>query len=109
MAEEIFQLISSTEGTLLATPLSQLPRKSYFLDDFEIKQADLLRPGRPILFQSALTYIAPHRRFFTTMKGSVGLGPRSIQPGDSICVLSGGQVPMILRKDDDHNHLVGES
>jgi len=84
-------------------------RKQGYLDTLSFEQAHHSRVAKPMLFQAALTYIAPHRKFFTTSKGSIGLGPRSIRPRDSVCVLSGGQVPFVLRKDCDHYRLVGES
>ena len=60
-------------------------------------------------YQAALGYIAPHRKLFSTSKGLVGLGSRSILPGDRICVLAGGRVPYILRKEQNHYRLIGES
>lgn len=63
----------------------------------------------PLLYQAALGYVAPHRKFFTTTGGLIGLGPRSMQSGDRICILSGGRVPYVLRKEGTHHRLVGES
>ena len=37
------------------------------------------------------------RRFFTTEKGYMGIGPPVAQNGDIICVLFGGEVPYVLR------------
>ncbi|MCJ1479437.1 hypothetical protein MMC13_008123 [Lambiella insularis] len=61
------------------------------------------------LYQASVAYTAPHRKFFTTTKGTIGLGPRSMQPGDLVCVLCGGIVPFILRKDGQRYTLIGEA
>jgi hypothetical protein len=37
------------------------------------------------------------RRFFTTEKGYMGIGPPVVQTGDITCVLFGGEVPYVLR------------
>ncbi|KAF1972664.1 HET-domain-containing protein, partial [Bimuria novae-zelandiae CBS 107.79] len=39
------------------------------------------------------------RKLFNTVTGYVGIGPASSQPGDMICVLAGGTVPFIVRRD----------
>lgn len=62
-----------------------------------------------LLYQAALGYVAPHRKFFTTKKGAVGLGPRSMRPGDLVCILSGGRVPFVARAERCGFRLVGES
>jgi hypothetical protein len=46
---------------------------------------------------------------FVAEKGYLGVGPDLVQPGDTCCVLFGGEVPFILRPLDDHFLLVGES
>ncbi|KAI1135346.1 HET-domain-containing protein [Hypoxylon sp. FL0543] len=38
-----------------------------------------------------------HRRFFVTNSGYIGLGPPSLEAGDSICVLVPGMVAYVLR------------
>jgi hypothetical protein len=49
------------------------------------------------------------RRFFVTGTGSVGIGPRCMQPGDVVTVLRGGQSPFILRKTGYRYWLLGET
>lgn len=49
-----------------------------------------------------------NRRFFTTSKGRIGVGPHLIQPGDSIVVVVSSYQPFILRRDRGLFHLVGE-
>lgn len=40
------------------------------------------------------------RRLYVTERGYVGLGPRTMQPGDVVVVLYGGTVPHVLRHQD---------
>jgi hypothetical protein len=40
------------------------------------------------------------RKFFATTRGYVGLGPDTLQPDDSVCVLRGARVPHVLRHVD---------
>ena len=67
------------------------------------------REANPLLYQAALGYVAQHRKFFTTEKGAIGLGPRSTRPGDLVCILSGGRVPFIVRPEESVFSLIGES
>jgi hypothetical protein len=39
-----------------------------------------------------------YRRFFTTEKGYLGLGPGTVKAADQVCVLFGNRTPLILRK-----------
>jgi hypothetical protein len=39
-----------------------------------------------------------HRRLFLTRKGLLGIGPRSLNSGDSIAILSGAAVPFAVRQ-----------
>jgi hypothetical protein len=51
------------------------------------------------------------RRFFLTQSGLMGMGPPSIRSGDLIYVISGAQVPFVLRKSSTNNavlSLVGD-
>ena len=41
-----------------------------------------------------------HGRLFVTAGGWIGLGPRETTPGQSICVLSGGSSPLMLKASD---------
>jgi hypothetical protein len=49
-----------------------------------------------------------NRTLFTTSKGYIGIGPKALQVGDLLCVLSGGRVPFVLRRKDDIFQLIGE-
>ncbi|KAH6694774.1 heterokaryon incompatibility protein-domain-containing protein [Leptodontidium sp. 2 PMI_412] len=50
-----------------------------------------------------------HRRLLTTRKGYVGLAHAQSQIGDTICVLEGCTIPMILRPCDRGFRLVGDA
>lgn len=50
------------------------------------------------------------RRPFVTSKGLLGLGPKEMEEGDVAVIVSGGEVPLILRKRPDGGHqLIGEA
>jgi hypothetical protein len=49
------------------------------------------------------------RRFFVTGTGSMGIGPRCMQPKDVVTVLREGRKPFILRKKGDGYWLLGEA
>ncbi len=51
---------------------------------------------------------ANKRRFFISQTGYMGLGPPALAQGDMICVLFGCNIPVLIRKEDDHQILVGE-
>ncbi|KAL9118904.1 MAG: hypothetical protein Q9187_004543 [Circinaria calcarea] len=88
--------------------IAALPKTDY-LEALFIKQAGDSNEANPLLYQASLAYVAPNRKFFTTTKGFIGLGPRSMRPGDSVCIFSGGRVPFVLREDGDQHRLIGES
>ena len=46
---------------------------------------------------TSLLYASAGRRLFATDRGYIGLGPPEMQKGDHVYILSGGQVPYILR------------
>jgi hypothetical protein len=52
---------------------------------------------------------ATGRVLFETSSGYIGLGPESLQRGESVCVLYGGKVPYILHRGNGFHTLVGES
>ena len=63
------------------------------------------------LSEASIKRAAIKRAFFVTEKGYMGLGPSSMEEGDLVYVLSGGQVPFILRPTvlAEGFSLVGES
>ncbi|KEY73413.1 hypothetical protein S7711_06833 [Stachybotrys chartarum IBT 7711] len=52
--------------------------------------------------------ITKQRRFFTTEKGYMGLGPRETRIGDKILILKGHQAPIVAR-DSEQWRVVGDS
>lgn len=50
-----------------------------------------------------------HRKLLVSEKSYLGLASKHVQPGDLITILKGAQVPMILRRENDHYLLVGEA
>ncbi|KAI1768173.1 HET-domain-containing protein [Hypoxylon sp. FL1150] len=52
---------------------------------------------------------AMNRRFYATQNGYIGLGPSEAKSGDLVVVLLGNTLPLILRKEDDHYLVVGET
>lgn len=59
-------------------------------------------------YSSALSRACTSRRFFTTRKGYIGLGPPTLQTDDNICILFGGRTPYILRPHGQSYCLIGE-
>ena len=49
-----------------------------------------------------------NRVLITTSKGHMGLGPKVSKPGDVLCVLGGGIVPLLLRPANGYFQVVGE-
>jgi hypothetical protein len=51
----------------------------------------------------AVTYgkASPHRRFFTTTTGLVGLGTPECEISDAVCILRGHRLPVIMRSCGD--------
>ena len=48
--------------------------------------------------QHVIVATTPHRRFFITKKGYMGLGPVWMQPDDQVVILPGARVPFLLRR-----------
>jgi len=77
--------------------------------------AEMISSMKSIQNPEAISYMAMMRemqgkRPFMSIKGYVGIGPASIQPGDIICVLLGARVPYILRSVESGGFtLVGEA
>jgi hypothetical protein len=70
---------------------------------------ELSRDGDAARFSQAALAVCNGRRLFITSSGSLGLGPSCLTVGDTTWVLSGGELPFILRlENDDHYLVVGE-
>ncbi|KAF2127167.1 HET-domain-containing protein [Dothidotthia symphoricarpi CBS 119687] len=57
--------------------------------------------GNPDTARETLWLYSCYRAPFITESGEVGLGPGAARAGDAIVVLWGGQVPYVLRRNDD--------
>ena len=113
------QLYRSTIRALAALtdldPTSLLPNPKYFGPLFQA----LNGPDRPektemtaaiARFETAVGVNTQQRRLFRTARYYLGMGPLSLQEGDSIWALSGAKVPLILRRlDPGHYQVVGEA
>jgi hypothetical protein len=62
-----------------------------------------------VIVVDAMLHYAPRRRFSVTRKGYMGLGPPGTEKGDRICILKGCSAPVLLRKEGEFHHLVGET
>lgn len=66
--------------------------------------------SRPDRAREALWRFSCHRTPFVTAAGHLGLGPGSIQAGDALVVLWGGQVPFVMRREPGGSwKLIGEA
>jgi Heterokaryon incompatibility protein (HET) len=59
-------------------------------------------------FFAVARHVCVGRRFFRTAKGLMGMGPGSMQEGDCLSLLFGGNVPYILRPKDDRYLFIGD-
>jgi hypothetical protein len=61
-------------------------------------------------FESRMREVKTGRRLLRTEKGYLGMGSVSVEPGDQVWVLKGGDVPLILRPVKDGRYrLIGEA
>jgi hypothetical protein len=67
-----------------------------YSDDRAIR-ADLFRRAAPFRFRAGAVI---YRRFCVTGKGYFGLVPAKAQVGDLVCLLLGGDAPVVLRRDE---------
>ena len=60
--------------------------------------------------QVAMNAAIKRRRLGMTMQRYLGLFPRGTEPGDQVCVFTGGWVPFVIRRHQDGNgyQLLGE-
>ena len=62
---------------------------------------------RAARYSEAIYYSWRNRRFFVTVSGFIGLGPRRMEAEDTIAVLSGSRWPVILRSHGEYYELLG--
>lgn len=70
--------------------------------------APVSEAGDPEVYFRLVDEKCDRRRFFTTDKGYMGLGPEGMLPGDTVCIFFGGDTPYVLRKVEGSWKFVGE-
>ncbi|KAK4549407.1 hypothetical protein LTR36_006404 [Oleoguttula mirabilis] len=68
--------------------------------------------GMGLVFQTRMGLTTPNRRMFVgaSLEGRViGLAPATAKPGDRLCFCKGAMVPLVLRKQDHGNRLIGDA
>jgi hypothetical protein len=99
------------------------PADSWLGDRYMVWQNEAKMPEAEVgdgeRFEWEMKYIKPYLAsihavcqsgtwgFFTTRHGRFGLGHKCVMPGGVVCILHGGRVTCILRKEQDHHILVG--
>jgi hypothetical protein len=74
---------------------------------FQTLRDTVLRVSRPDR-DFALYLSAFGRCMFLSRDAYIGLGPKNMQPGDSLALLVGGKMPYVLRRKGECYELVGE-
>jgi hypothetical protein len=113
--ENFYEIVSKPiQGLVAMNPCA----RAALLDSFPVLTKLTLgraRPNTPPVQEYAQSYRRgnvfevefPRRgrsELFRTESGLLGTGPRSVQVGDSVWIVPGVKVPMILRKGDRRNH-----
>ena len=73
--------------------------------------SDNISPNRCPTTQAFVIQICRSRRLFLTTDGQLGIGPKCVQPGDTVFCLSSAAVPLLLRSRSHAQHrwaLLGE-
>ncbi|PQE16459.1 heterokaryon incompatibility protein [Rutstroemia sp. NJR-2017a WRK4] len=65
--------------------------------------------GQSLPFFLELVNTVQGRVFFTTSRGYMGFGAMGAQVGDQVCILGGGWTPFILRNQNTHFEMIGDS
>ncbi|KAN0092194.1 Heterokaryon incompatibility protein (HET) domain containing protein [Hyaloscypha variabilis] len=74
------------------------------VDDFGLSS----KVTNPLDLKASIVTATNCHQFLRTGRGFVGLAPNLAGIGDEVWILLGCDVPMLLRKDEDHHILVGE-
>lgn len=61
------------------------------------------------VYARALTNVCYNRLFFVTENGRIGVGPKTMEAGDRVCIIPGASVPLVLRKSGICWRFVGDS
>jgi hypothetical protein len=104
-AREALALHSDTTDTLVLPFRAAL---SVVTQSCETSEYGLTTSQAVTILRAAETITAP-RRVYVTSRGHIGLGPDIVTPGDICCIVSGAEVPYILRPCESSTFfLVGE-
>jgi hypothetical protein len=79
--------------------------------DFEPQEPDMRLRRRKLLFpvSARVQAMTVGKHFYLTEKGLMGFGTHNAQEEDVVVVFLGCNVPVLLRKHDDHYTVVGET
>ena len=66
-------------------------------------------PGNALRYEVAASRVCDQRRLFITANGLIGIGPAAMRSNDRVCIMFGGQQPVILRDIGAQYQFVGES
>ena len=107
-------------GGLEALPEANSSGSETFVDNFEtfVKWEEWFRGPRTSYQTSdvrlravtdSIASVSKGRTFCTTEQGRIGWVPKNSIAGDAIAVLTGGQLPIVLRSCGDHHTVVGDA
>lgn len=87
-------LIDRATGSSPAMPDQPNPKRKLTVENLKVRRPGQTYRQMQIAFEAAVK----GRRFGTTPKRYMGLFPRGTNPGDEICIFSGGHVPFVVRR-----------
>lgn len=70
---------------------------------------DIEDEGDAEVYSRALKTVCYNRSFFITAGGRVGVGPKTMETGDRVCLVPGAAVPLVLRKSGICWRFVGDA
>lgn len=85
-----------------------LPLEGHGMEEDDIERLYLQVGGNPEQYVNLASNYCFSRAFIVSSTGKMGLGPSDTCVGDGICVLFGGGVPYVIRKQGIKKELVGE-
>ncbi|KAL5365567.1 heterokaryon incompatibility protein-domain-containing protein [Aspergillus floccosus] len=95
------------QGNLLAWLRIHASAKALSCDELTTGKESVVFPGDASAYTRSVWAYARNRRVYRTQSGLLGLGPRSMQPGDSVTALFGGGLPFVLRQSGGSWKLIG--
>ncbi|KAM0190669.1 hypothetical protein ACHAPI_009341 [Fusarium lateritium] len=103
----------SNDGQIIADGLAYLrnlplPLEGHRMEENDSDQSHLQVGGNPEQYVNLASNYSFSRAFIVSCTGKMGLGPSDTCVGDRICILFGGGVPYVIRKQGTKRVLVGE-